>query len=100
MLQAPPGLLKPVRLGPVLVAVVALGASHAWSAEECQPTTTTPTATVSRWYFDADCHGWCHEGFLAFWLYEETNGYPGLQRADASVDNTCAGRIPADTRLY
>ncbi|HET6405348.1 MAG TPA: hypothetical protein VFH78_11940 [Candidatus Thermoplasmatota archaeon] len=33
-------------------------------------------------------------------IYEESNGKDGLQRGDASVDNTCHGRVKADTRVF
>ena len=42
---------------------------------------------------------------FSFWIYEETNGYEGLQRKDAvnesetrwTKDDTCDGAIPSDT---
>ena len=34
------------------------------------------------------------------WIYQETNGIPGLQRGDEVVDNTCEGAIPADFDVF
>ena len=42
---------------------------------------------------------------FSFWIYEETNGYPNLQRQDATgeevdeytQDDTCHGKIKPDT---
>ena len=34
---------------------------------------------------------------FSIWLYQESNGIPGLQRGDEVVDNTCHGMIEADT---
>lgn len=38
-------------------------------------------------------------GCVSAFVYEESNGISGLQRADARVDNTCHGLILPDARL-
>lgn len=40
-----------------------------------------------------DCPSGC---IYSVWVYEETNGFAGLQRGDEMVDDTCHEMIPAD----
>lgn len=59
-------------------------------------TTFEPEYDIAgRYYIHDDCP--CAvEVFFSIWVYEESNGYPGLQRGDEIVDTTCHGMIPAD----
>ena len=36
----------------------------------------------------------------ATWIYEETNGLPGLQRSDEIADDTCHGLIAGDSIVF
>lgn len=72
------------------------------SAEDCEPSSAFPEVDagvpgVARYYVDMDCWQPSCQDFITIWVYEETNGIEGLQRNDEVVDNTCNGRIPADT---
>lgn len=40
----------------------------------------------------------CGDG--AIWIYEESNGIPGQQRADEAVDDTCHGLFQGDTIVF
>lgn len=72
------------------VAILPMG-----SAEECEPGGPTPDAAFAGYYLEADA---CGAGCVAStWLYEESNGLPGLQRRDAAMDHTCAGMQAPDT---
>ncbi len=77
-----------------IVAALAMSfASPAFAADgECHPTTTDPTATLDKHYVDVDSKG--------VWVYEESNGVPGLQRGGAGdpVDDTC-GIFAPDTLI-
>lgn len=71
-------------------------------AAGCETSTTTPlldtgeTAAGQHYVVADDCSWWCVTGYM-FWVYEESNGIPGLQRGDENVDDTCGGAIRADT---
>jgi hypothetical protein len=71
-------------------------------AEHC---TTWSTSTSGAWgpfveagghYVFTDCWTYDPECNLSFWIYEESNGIPGLQREDETHDDTCHGIIPGD----
>lgn len=64
--------------------------------------TSAADAEAGGYYVVDDCFlGWCSllgpsvDG--ALWIYEESNGAPGLQRGDEIQDDTCHGMIAADT---
>jgi len=90
----------------LLAALVAAVALSSASAGHCASySTSTPTGRTAcdtdgsciYWVWD-DCHA---QGcFFSFWVYEETNGYEGLQRDDPIVDDTCHGMIEADRVLF
>lgn len=44
-------------------------------------------------YVDVDSELMPDPFLVSIWIYEETNGVAGLQRADTSVDTTCAGHL-------
>ena len=47
------------------------------------------------YYIDNDlCQPEC---LFSIWIYNESNGIPGLQRGDEVVDDTCHGMIESDT---
>lgn len=75
-------------------------------AWHCEEPTTSPAEidtclaprTPSCVYVDIDpCQPEC--GPL-IWVYQESNGVPGLQRGDEIVDDTCHGEIEADTIVF
>jgi len=37
---------------------------------------------------------------LDWWIYQESNGIPGLQRGDSIRDDTCHRMIPPDTVIF
>lgn len=65
------------------------------SSAGCEPRTTTPELEVLGLYYvdyddcDHACPPW-------LWIYEESNGVPGLQRDDEMQLDTC-GYFPGDT---
>lgn len=75
------------------------------NATGCEMTTSRPevdtTATpVGRFYIDNDPCQPCGI-ILSPWIYEESNGIEGLQRADEVMDDTCGGRAgPGDTIIF
>lgn len=63
---------------------------------EC-PSVESPTAEVSGVYVELDqCQPTC---LISLWIYQESNGIPGLQRADAIRDDTCGGILQPDVLL-
>ncbi|HUR69148.1 MAG TPA: hypothetical protein VM370_07860 [Candidatus Thermoplasmatota archaeon] len=79
-----------------LLTLAALGAASA-SAAGCAPTTSHPELENDGMYVDNDaCTLDC---ILSIWVYEESNGMPGLQRDDSGRDDTCGGQIEADTNI-
>lgn len=92
------------------------------SAEECFFSTSEADVTLAGYYIDdiISCSGYelefcqvrvcdfivggstCYfesAGYFA-WVYEESNQFPGLQRQDIVVDDTCGGRIQGDQIVY
>lgn len=50
-------------------------------------------------YVDNDtCQPGC--GLFSLWVYQESNGHPGLQRGDEVYDDTCHGMVEADTIVF
>lgn len=67
--------------------------------EACTPTTSEPELDAAgTLYVDGD--RMCCSEFDVFWVYVESNGIAGLQRADEFRDDTCGGQIPADTLVF
>lgn len=87
-----------------LLAVFAL--SSAAEAEHCTTySTTTPNVGCGMYnyegtypyYVDEDC---CDPCLSSIWVYDESNGIPGLQRGDEVHDDTCHGMIIPDTIVF
>lgn len=80
------------------LCALALGAV----AEECVPTTSQSFLPGDSYYMtDPTWLVLCHPTCLPeFWVYEESNGIEGWQRADEQHDDTCGGQIPGDTILF
>lgn len=68
------------------------------AAEQCTTyKTSNADLAADDYYVIADvCDSPCRN---AVFVYEETNGFGGLQRDDVNVDDTC-GQIPSDTLVY
>lgn len=90
----------------LLPAVVAVSLLAPAAADHCQSYhTTTPTLWCGAAsfpgdhpvYVDDDC---CPECLYYVWIYQESNGIPGLQREDEIVDDTCHGMIVGDTIVF
>ena len=91
----------------LLALVFAVALVPPAGAEGCVPGTSTSSAemtvielpgcnnTVCYVVVDHDASG-C---MGAVWVYPESNGVPGLQRADECRDDTCGGMTEADTYL-
>lgn len=57
----------------------------------------TGTAGGSVFYLTSQCHDGCTAGV---WVYQESNGEPGLQRDDSGRDDTMDGSCyKPDTRI-
>lgn len=89
--------LPPLLLALALAGTGAAGHCASWSSttadvDTCQAG-ASPCYYVSIDFCQPDCH-------ILVWVYEESNGVPGLQRGDEVVDNTCHGMIPADTIVF
>lgn len=85
----------------VLAVVGPVDADHCatWSTDGDVEVDTNPSGAplVPRFYVDNDpvnlpC---CVLG--SWWVYQESNGIPGLQRLDEERDQTCHGMIAPDT---
>jgi len=66
------------------------------SADGCVPTTSLASVEAADHYVVADACAGC---LVSVWVYQESNGLPGLQRGDHVVDDTCGGQIEADFRV-
>lgn len=69
-----------------------------YSTSRPEYSTENPTG-AAVYYVDPDgfyssTHMW------SIWVYEESNGIPGLQREDEVVDDTCHGQIRGDTIIF
>lgn len=74
------------------------------SASPCQmgvsnPEVDTGPESDPRFYVDVDPSG-VDGPILSLWVYQESNGAPGLQRDDEVVDDTCGGAFPGDTPVF
>lgn len=68
-----------------------------WVASPEVDTTTIGGA----YYVDIDVELMPDPFLFSVWIYEESNGIEGLQRADAAVDMTCGGHLGlADTLIW
>lgn len=82
----------------ILALSIPAGADHCAGYTTSQPELDTTATPVGRYYFDhtscqmENCPPWG-----AFWVYEESNGLPGLQRGDEFHDDGCHGDIEYDT---
>lgn len=91
----------------VLLAVLAL--APVAGAHHCSaPSTSFAIEATGYYVYDAclenaitgddkagqECGWW---GPWAVWIYQESNGIAGLQRADEMGDDTCHGLIEGDT---
>jgi hypothetical protein len=82
------------------LAILSLGLVH---AEGCVPTTSdalwTSCYASDQCYYGAFdvCQPQC---LFSYWLYEESNDIPGLQRGDEVHDDTCGGVIDSDTIVW
>ena len=71
----------------------------------CEPTSSNPEITTpgcgvsddACFYVDNDL---CQPCMFSIWIYQESNGIPGLQRGDEVVDDTCGGAIQSDTIVF
>lgn len=86
-----------VELLPFAVALALLAPA---AASGCEPGATRPDVDAGVVYVDQDgaCDPEC--GPYTIWIYAESNGIPGLQRADDRRDDTCGGAIEADTVVF
>lgn len=77
-------------------------------ADECRMTTSTADIDVNagdfRYYVVVDCgaaifkpcSGPQFDLLGIWWVYEEANAVPGLQRNDETFSDTCNGQFPSD----
>lgn len=88
----------------ILILLAALAFALPVDASHCT-TYTTSMAELdtglaggsTRYYVDND---WCPQCHLSLWIYQESNGIDGLQRADEVVDDTCHDMIRGDTIIF
>lgn len=83
----------------LMMLLVATASAAQPAAEKCKPTTSVPSHTLPA----ADGkvryveHDECPRCTLVYYVYEESNSMPGLQRQDVGHDDTCKGLIKPDT---
>lgn len=75
--------------GPDCSAHIACRRGQGWVAS---PELDTTRVGGSH-YVDVDSELMPDPFLVSIWIYEETNDISGLQRADTSVDTTCAGHL-------
>lgn len=86
--------------GAMLLVFAPVSASHCttYSTSENDADTVVVYNPALNWYHIWDnCQPEC---LFSYWLYEESNGIPGLQRGDYVVDDTCHWMIESDTMIY
>ena len=88
-------------LSVVLALASPVGAEHCTGPQQSEHELTTCVAGMFPCYYvDNDaCSPECGPG-LNVWIYEESNGWPGLQRGDEVDDDTCHGMIEPDTVIF
>ena len=86
-----------ILLATALVVALAFTAN----AEHCTTWTTSApeidTTIVGGSYYVENNR--CDE-LCDIWIYEESNGLPGLQREDEVVDDTCHGLVDGDAIVF
>lgn len=77
-------------------------AGHCATYGTAQPEADTDPAGLGtpRYYVEFFLCDGSPDCMFSLWVYEETNGIPGLQRGDEEVDNTCHGAIESDTIVF
>ena len=80
-----------VALATISIALPSGTADHCEGFTTSEPEATVESPTGATFYVDHDA------GQISIWVYEETNGIPGLQRGDTVKDDTCHNSIIADT---
>lgn len=85
----------------IAILLALLVAVSTGGAAGCEPSTSPAFFhggdPIGPSYIAADpCPRECPLGAV-YWVYDETNGIDGLQRADENRDDTCGGLIEADT---
>jgi hypothetical protein len=75
------------------------------AAQACEPTTSEAVAVGDHYVYNPcldsgpggiACQWWP----WMIWIYEESNGMPGLQRGDETWDDTCGGLVEGDTIVF
>jgi hypothetical protein len=89
-----------LRIVPFLaISTLVLGQAAAECGTTSDPEVTLDTLVAGTYYIDADiCSGPACIGSV--WVYQESNGKPGLQRGDEVHDDTCGGLTQADTIIF
>ena len=83
-------------LAAIAIAIPA-GAAHCTTWNTSSPELDT-TPFGGAYYLDNDLVQ--PEYLYSIWIYEESNGFGGLQRGDEVVDDTCHGMIESDTIIF
>lgn len=86
----------------LLAFAVAFAMMAPAGADHCEGPDTYPSdATVGPFYVVVlETCGPSGDGCPPWnYVYQESNGLPGLQRDDETVNNTCHGMAPGDTML-
>ena len=60
--------------------------------------TSAPEVDLANEYYVDFDH--CEPCMDTFWVYDESNGLPGLQRDDEIWSDTCHGMIAPDTVIF
>lgn len=85
----------------VILGVAATGAAHHCEAPSATPAdvSTENHLGLPVYYIDEDfiCQLEC---WGSVWVYQESNGVAGLQRADENANDTCHGMIQGDTLVF
>lgn len=76
----------------LVLALVLAVPVHA-GAQLCSPTTSRDAVAAGGFYVAPD-------PVHVAWIYQESNGIAGLQRADAGRDDTCQGAIRPDRLVF
>lgn len=79
----------------LIVLAAVLGIAMPIGAEHCTTyTSAQPEVDAAGYYVDNDP---CFGCIFSIWIYQESNGIPGLQRGDEVYDDTCHGMVSPDT---
>lgn len=88
-----------VRMFLVLMALLPMSAV----AEHCESwSTSQPEVDAGAYGYYVDYDPPCQMEAVCegVFVYEETNGAPGLQRGDEHIDDTCHAAIAADALVF